>query len=55
MTRWDHSEPRETRIGSPAVILEWDRASDCQSGLMVTVRGPTDREITIDSDWVKPK
>lgn len=48
--RWDKTEHLSRQIGSPAVVTAVE-GSRSQSGYLVTVRGASGREETLDMDW----
>ncbi len=52
--RWDHSETKSKRIGSPATVIGIEHTRGCESGIMVTVEGSNFKHVTLDSNWLEP-
>lgn len=50
MEKWDATERDWNKIGSPARVLKVESARS-QSGYLVTVRGPSGKQVTLDMDW----
>jgi hypothetical protein len=53
--RWDADEPPYKRLGSPAEVVMTENVRNCESGVMVTVRGANKgEEKRLDSNWLLP-
>lgn len=52
--QWDSSLPPNKRLGSPAEVLFTEKVRNCESGIMVTVRGANGATLRLDSNWLLP-
>lgn len=52
VARWDKHDPPPKRLGDPATVLGVRKAV-CESGFMVTIRGASGREQTLDANWLE--
>jgi hypothetical protein len=53
--QWDADQPPNKRLGSPAEVLMTEKVRNCESGIMVTIRGANKGvEMRLDSNWLLP-
>lgn len=52
---WDSSLPPNKRLGSPAEVMLTEKVRNCESGIMVTVKGANAGAVLrLDSNWLLP-